>query len=97
MTMRDQDLLTILQIVSNNDGAYGWYQIDRDLVQHGIAFVHVGQALSLLLGRGLITASGDPSQASSRYYITHEGIAFLEEQKRDGEPDSADPRSSSSS
>jgi DNA-binding PadR family transcriptional regulator len=96
MIMHDRHLVTILGLISRSDGAYGWYQIDREITRQGIVSIHVGQALNVLLSQGFVTVSGDPSQATARYFITDQGLRVLAEQKGSGGPEPGDPSASSS-
>jgi hypothetical protein len=77
MTNREEHLLAVLEIIAQNSGSFGWYQLDRTLSMHGNVGIHVGNVLQDLLDRSLIDANGNPSQANTRYYATPAGLAFL--------------------
>lgn len=76
-TMNSRRLL--LQHISNNDGSWGWYQLDRALSFEGISGIHLPTELAWLVANGHALCDGDPKPASSHYRITAAGMAVLGE------------------
>jgi len=74
----ERALIAVLELVAQNDDECGWYQLDRALVLQGIGGVHVGSVVQELLDKKLVTSSGEPSAARSRYCITDAGHVFLQ-------------------
>ena len=70
---------TILELIADHDGAWGWSQLDRALSARGIVGVHVPTVVDGLSMAGFLTIEGNPVLAISRYRITAEGRARLSE------------------
>jgi hypothetical protein len=67
----------ILKLIQENNGDWGWYQLDRALAIEGIVAVHLPTIVSELKKDGLLDFDGDPQKASTRYRITEAGSRHL--------------------
>ena len=75
--MADEIGKLILELVSEHDGEWGWYQIDRALSLRGVVSLSVPETMRKLVKNGLVVVEGDPQHASTRYFVTLAGRSML--------------------
>ena len=59
----------IVELVSEHDGRWGWYELDRALGFKGLLCPKLVDLLNGLVAEGLLTVSGDPQLSSSKYSL----------------------------
>lgn len=64
-----------LILIKAHDGEWGWYQLDRALAQIGMVNCGIPELVKELVRDGLVSLSGDPELASTRFSLTPEGVS----------------------
>lgn len=68
---------TVLSLIAEHNGQWGWYQLDRALAARGTVGVHWPTVMDKLQRDGLASAVGDAQLAATHYFITESGQSFL--------------------
>ncbi len=74
----------LLQLIHKNDGKWTWYQLDRALWGDELSKSgKLKDALGDLVARGLIRSEKVESMPNPVYFITEDGISYLENESSD--------------
>lgn len=73
---RDMLKMQALFLIKVHDGEWGWYQLDRALAQRGAVNCRIPELVMELESDGLVSLSGDPQLASTRFSLTSKGLSL---------------------
>lgn len=68
---------SILELISEHDGEWGWYQIDRALTTRGLPTAGMMAALKALEHDGFIEMRRMPEWKQPHYFLTEKGTFTL--------------------
>jgi hypothetical protein len=68
---------TVLKMIADHNGEWGWYQLDRALSCQGMFGISIPSLVAALDRDGFLSIEGDPASVSSRFTITNAGLARL--------------------